>query len=292
VVLIIGMMDRRFRYSDETNSDLGGVPLLGILPNLPDLLTDPEQAATAAHCVHQIRTILQINGQNANRQVFAVTSGSPGDGKTSLTLALGLSFAASGSRTLLIDGDLVGGGLTARLNVSTEHGILEAMASKEVLSFIRTTDVQDLAILPVGEALGSYTGTIAPAAVRRLVNEARKHFEVILIDTGPVLGSIEASPIAVSADGVILCVSRGQQRPLVDRALAHLQSIGAKLSGVVFNRAQSHDFDKSVSRMSMKPLPSANGNGAHRTNGQHIGPVAKAVASSVRPGAPTGHDRD
>jgi len=46
VMLLISVLDGRFRYSDETNTDLGGVALLGILPNLPDLLTDPTQAAT------------------------------------------------------------------------------------------------------------------------------------------------------------------------------------------------------------------------------------------------------
>jgi polysaccharide biosynthesis transport protein len=278
IVIAVGLLDRRLRFSDETHSDLGGVPLLGILPNLPDLLTDPDQAATAAHCVHQIRTILQITGHNLNRRVFTVTSGSSGDGKTSLTLALGLSFAASGSHTLLIDGDLVGGGLTARLAVTADNGVLEAMALRDILPLIRSTDVTDLSLLPVGRAMGGYTGSIAPAAVRRLINEAKNHFDVVIIDTGPILGSIEASPMAVAADGVVLCVSRGQQRQLVDRALAHLNTIGARLAGVVFNRAQARDFDHSMSRMSLHPMAGANG------NGDRIGPVVTAVASSVRSG--------
>jgi len=278
VVLLLSVLDGRFRYSDEANSDMTGIPLLGILPNLPDLLTDPAQAATAAHCVHQIRTILQITGHSTERRVFAITSASPGDGKTSLTLALGLSFAASGSRTLLIDGDLIGGGLTARLNVNAEHGILEAMASRDIAPFIRTTDVADLSFLPVGRAMGGYTGTVSPAAVRRLVDEARKQFDVVLIDTGPILGSIEASPVAVAADGVVLCVSRGQQRQLVDRALAHLHAIGGKLAGVVFNRAQSHDFERSTNRLGLSSVPA----GTDGRRSEAIGPVARAVASSVR----------
>jgi polysaccharide biosynthesis transport protein len=286
VVMLIGVLDGRFRYSDEANTDLGGIPLLGILPNLPDLLTDPTQAATAAHCVHQIRTILQITGHSSERRVFTVTSASPGDGKTSLTLALGLSFAASGSRTLLVDGDLIGGGLTARLNVNAEHGVLEAMAARDISTFIRTTDVADLSFLPVGKAMGGYTGTISPAAVRRLVDEARKQFDVILIDTGPILGSIEASPVAVACDGVVLCVSRGQQRTLVDRALAHLHAIGATLAGVVFNRAQAHDFERSTNRLGLGSAPA----GTDGRRSEAIGPVARAVASSVRSAA-SGHDR-
>lgn len=278
IVILLSVLDGRFRYSDEANSDMSGVPLLGILPNLPDLLTDPSQAATAAHCVHQIRTILQITGHSTEQRVLAITSASPGDGKTSLTLALGLSFAASGSRTLLVDGDLIGGGLTARLNVNAEHGILEAMASRDIAPFIRTTDVADLSFLPVGRAMGGYTGTISPAAVRRLVDEARKQFDVILIDTGPILGSIEASPVAVASDAVVLCVSRGQQRQLVDRALEHLHAIGAKLAGVVFNRAQAHDFERSTNRLGLSSAPA----GAEGRRNEAIGPVARAVASSVR----------
>jgi capsular exopolysaccharide synthesis family protein len=285
VVMAVGLLDGRFRYSDEANSDLGGIPLLGILPNLPDLLTDPSQAATAAHCVHQIRTILQITGHNTEKRVFTITSASPGDGKTSLTLALGLSFAASGSRTLLVDGDMIGGGLTARLNVNAEHGVLEAMAARDITPFIRTTDVVDLSFLPVGKAMGGYTGTISPAAVRRLVDEARKQFDVILIDTGPILGSIEASPVAVASDGVVLCVSRGQQRQLVDRALAHLHAIGARLAGVVFNRAQAHDFERSTNRLGLGSVPA----GVDGRRSEAIGPVARAVASSVRSAA-SGHD--
>jgi polysaccharide biosynthesis transport protein len=285
VVLLLSLLDGRFRYSDEANSDMTGIPLLGILPNLPDLLTDPAQAATAAHCVHQIRTILQITGHSTERRVFAITSASPGDGKTSLTLALGLSFAASGSRTLLIDGDLIGGGLTARLNVNAEHGLLEAMASRDIAPFIRTTDVADLSFLPVGRAMGGYTGTVSPAAVRRLVDEARKQFDVVLIDTGPILGSIEASPVAVASDGVVLCVSRGQQRQLVDRALEHLHAIGGKLAGVVFNRAQAHDFERSTNRLGLSSVPA----GADGRRSEAIGPVARAVASSVRSSSGSEH---
>ena len=295
LLLLVGLMDGRMRYSEEAGADMSGMTLLGILPNLPDRLTDPAQAATAAHCVHQIRTMLQINS-GEDRNVFAVTSASPGDGKTSLTLALGLSFAASGSRTLLIDCDLVGAGLTARLDMSGPDGVLEAMANRELLPHIRTTDIADLSMLPVGQAQAHHAGMFSPQALRRLLNEAKKHFEIILIDSGPVLGSIEATPVCAAADGVILTVSRGQQRPLVEKAIQHLMSIGARFAGVVFNRAQANDFARSISGISLRSIArqhqtaGANGGGnghaaaagMQRTDGvKAFGPVARAVASSV-----------
>jgi capsular exopolysaccharide synthesis family protein len=287
LILLMGLIDARYRYSEEaSDSGVSGLTLLGILPNLPDRLSDPGQASIAAHCVHQIRTMLQINN-NEDRRAFSVTSASSGDGKTSLTLALGLSFAASGSRTLLIDSDLVGAGLTARLGMNGPEGILEAMTNGNLLEYTKTTDVSDLAILPVGLAQLHHAGIFSPAAVRRLINEAKKHFEVILIDTGPILGSIEATPVTSASDGVILTVARGQQRPLVDKALTHLRSIGARVAGVVFNRAQAKDFEQSISGISMRSASrSANGNAHSRANqakdaGQY-GPVARAVATSFR----------
>ncbi len=299
LMLLIGMLDSRYRYSEEASMDMSGVTLLGILPNLPDRLTDPDQAATAAHCVHQIRTMLQINSGGEDQQVYSVTSASPGDGKTSLTLALALSFAASGSRTLLIDCDLVGAGLTARLDMGGPEGVLEAMTNRSLLEYIRQTDIADLAMLPVGSAQAHHAGLFSPAALRRLVTEAKKHFEVVLIDTGPILGSIEATPVCAASDAVILTVSRGQQRPIVEKALQHLLSIGARFAGVVFNRAQTRDFERSISGMSLRSVArhqqhGANGNGNNaggfrKPQEKTFGPVARAVASSFNP---PGNGRD
>jgi capsular exopolysaccharide synthesis family protein len=191
--------------------------------------------------------MLQISGAPDERRVFAITSAAPGDGKTSLTLALGLSYAACGARTLLIDCDLVGAGLTSRMNVNSPAGVLEAIANRSIPEYVRSTDVADVTILPVGSAQTLHASTLSPAALRRLIDEARKQYDTILIDTGPILGSIEASLVCAAADAVVLTVARGQQRPLVEKAIARLMGIGAKLAGVVFNRAQSGDFDRSIS---------------------------------------------
>jgi len=289
VAILCGIlgMDRRYRYSDDAGSDMSGVPLLGILPNLPDLLTDPEQAAVAAHCVHQVRTMLQISADATDRRVYAVTSPSPGEGKTSLSLALALSFAASGSRTLLIDADIVGAGLTSRMNMTSPEGVMEAIASRQLLPFVRSSEIANLAILPVGSAQAHHSSMISPAAIRKLMQEARSHFDVVLIDTGPALASIEASPVCAAADAVVLCVSRGQHRPIVEKSLQRLVAIGARLAGVVFNKAQSQDFESSVSRMSMRTLSRSSGNGhgyresARTENPNRLGPVAKAVSGDL-----------
>jgi Mrp family chromosome partitioning ATPase len=159
------------------------------------------------------------------------------------------------------------------MNVNVPEGVLEAIANRSLLEYVRTTDVADVAILPVGTAQGMHASTLSPPALRRLVDEAKKHFDTVLIDTGPILGSIEASLVCAAADAVVLTVARGQQRPLVEKAISHLASIGARLAGVVFNRAQASDFERSISGMSVRANPNSGG---------RIGPVARAVQTSVK----------
>lgn len=257
LLLLIGLIDSRYRFSDDHGQHLPNVPLLGILPHLPNLSTDPHQATVAAHCVHQIRTMLEIAADTQGRRSFAITSPSPGDGKTSLSLALGLSFAAAGSRTLLIDCDVIGGGLSARMNQAHPRGTLEAVAARDLSPFVQPTDVANLSILPVGAASQLHPTILSPSALGRLLTDAKSRYDVVLVDTGPILGSVEASPACAACDATVVVISRGRQRAQVARALDQLVSIGARLAGVVFNRASNPDFERSTSRLALRQETSA-----------------------------------
>jgi Mrp family chromosome partitioning ATPase len=339
VVLLVGLMDRRVRHASDAKVGQAQVRMLGVLPTLPDDMSDPHQAEQASHSVHHIRTLLQI-GRGAQR-VFAITSPTPGSGKSSLTAALGLSFAASDNKVLLIDCDLVGGGLTRRIGsvvheplermllesglldeqqltlASTESarrrmpleqvlleegyvepdqlerlarrqrdttlGILDACEGKPLRACVADTGIRNVKILPVGSARPQDAGTLSPAALRRLIADAREAYDVVLLDTGPVLGSLEAAMAAAEADASVLIVSRGDQKSLVMRAMEHLRSVGATMAGVVFNHALDADINStdyasvvSVDRRvdATRSTPVADPGAAAR-----FGPLGSAVAS-------------
>jgi Mrp family chromosome partitioning ATPase len=303
--LFLGMIDPRVRSLDDARLNVKSMTLLGVLPSLPEDLADPEQSALAAHCVHQIRTLLQISTGGAGGGVFAVTSPASGSGKTSLTLALGVSFAAASSRTLMIDCDIIGGGLTSRVDaivrrkigqVLRQRGLItqqqletalrtasgsrkllgqvlvelgfvgqadldEALAAQRTMMIgmmdaiaggdalqdcITETGIQGLSILPLGSAAPMDVSKLSPSAIRRLIEQVRHAYDVVLVDTGPVPGSLEASVAAASADGVILVLARGEHRALAERSIQHLRDIGARLAGMVFNRAEGRDMEFST----------------------------------------------
>jgi Mrp family chromosome partitioning ATPase len=182
-------------------------------------------------------------------RAYLVSSASPQEGKTSLCLALGLSFTASGARTLVIDADLVGKGLTRGLRAEGVPGFREALRTGRLSA---TERPDGLSVLTAGDSDAAEISKISSNAIRRLLDEARKHFDTILIDSGPILGSVEATVTAREVDGVIVTIARGQEPSLVERALQHLDALGAKVVGAVFNRARIHDFYRSFRSSSIK----------------------------------------
>ena len=345
LIMLLGFFDRRLQRSDDAIQPGRSSRLLGVLPTLPEDVSDPEAASLAGSCVHHIRTLLQLAPESHDKQVFTVTGPVAGAGKTSLTLSLGLSFATAGSRTLLIDSDLAAGGLSNRLEaiirrrmgqillreslitndqlqdalkrsgetgqrlgetlielgmVTAEQisqalemqqqatvGLLDCLAGEPLDQCIAETGIKRLSILPVGGAKAHDAGRVSPSSLQNLIEEARERYDIVLIDSGPVPGNVETSIVAAAADQAILVVSRGDHRPRVERAVTYLQSIGADLAGVVFNRANPDDTsrsgygDSSIYRPSPPVAPSSNGHtSGYDRRYSRFDPLARAVVSS------------
>jgi len=339
LVLLWGVIDSRFRHIDDVELDMPRV--LGSLPTLADKFESHEQGVLVAHSVHHIRTLLQI-GREDRSNVFSVTSPSAGSGKTSLTMALGLSFASAGSRTLLIDCDVVGGGLTRRMNASahsrvgqillrmrkidqhaidealkaqqvsgkrvgealiglgyitradldaalkeqkrTSVGLLEVCQGEEFNACICRTGIDRLDVLPIGTALPQQAGVLSPNAIKRLITSARAAYDTVLLDTGPILGSIEASMAAAEADGSILIIARGDKKGLVDKCVEHFRRINGNLIGVVFNHALADDIARSnygsvTASQSRHPNQQSLIDTLDADTSARYGPLATAVAS-------------
>jgi len=273
LLILFGLLSSRFRLVHQTEAELARkAPLLGILPTLSDDQTNPALSADAAHCVHQVRVLLQMSRPlKSGRSVYMVTSACSGEGKTSVTVALGLSFAASGCKTLIVDCDLIGQGLTHGFGAIGEPGLREAMTQETARGLVKKLP-RGLRVLTAGNVDRFSGWTLSTASTLNIISEVRRYYDVVLIDTGPVLGSVEASVLAPEVDGVILTIARGQQRTLVERAIRHLDSLGVKPMGFLFNRARSADFKRAVFSSSAR--------GFADTGGSR--PAAKGGRSSSR----------
>jgi uncharacterized protein involved in exopolysaccharide biosynthesis/Mrp family chromosome partitioning ATPase len=290
LVMLVGALDSRVKRLHDLRE--GGVlaPILGIVPVLPP---GGKHAELAAASVHRIRALLQVSAGWEGRRVIAVTSPAAGTGKTSLTVGLGVSFAMSGTKTLLIDCDLTGGGLRARMKDEAKKkgkqpagkiawnpdmpsdgapfgldatmadlgyiapeddldrmlatldakpvGLMGVMQGRLLRECVKPTHIENLSILPSLGLDGKDVSRISPGFLRGLILEAKQQYDMILIDTGPIPDSVEGAISAAAADAVILNVCRGQHGGEVTDALQHLESIGVRAAGLVFNRADPRD---------------------------------------------------
>jgi capsular exopolysaccharide synthesis family protein len=252
ILILLGIVHPKIRSSSEAEDDVTSrIPLLGVLPAL-SRPADPETQAGTAHCIHQMRVMLEVGLPRDRHPAFLLTSAAPGEGKTGLTAALGLSYAMSGSRTLVIDADLIGRGLTNGFDAEGCVGLYEALAAGTIEGFARETTTRGLWILPAGRADAAGASRVSLPPMRRILDEARQFFDIVLIDSGPILGSVEAAVVAQDVEGVILIVARGQQVPLVRRALAQLRAVEARVAGMVFNRADAKEFSRAGYASSMR----------------------------------------
>jgi Mrp family chromosome partitioning ATPase len=346
---LIGLFDRRLRSIADARESLNGSKrILGILPALPKNLTGPDQVSAVAFAVHHIRTLLQLGGSDTRGTSFAITSAAPQDGKTSLTMALGMSYAASGAKTLLIDSDVIGAGLSSRMGAvlrprlgsilagkglvsggQIEAGLAEARQTGSrigkalvSLGFIQPADKTqalaeqaaagmgfldmldgqpladctldagspNLSVMPVGNLGINHVGRISVDAVRRIIADARQKYDIVLFDTGPLLGSLEAGIVAASVDQVIVTVARGQQIPLLDQTFRRLDELEARVAGIVFNRARIKDIERSgyassIASQRMSPREAADANGQGDSKGdlpRRLGPIADALATPLK----------
>jgi Mrp family chromosome partitioning ATPase len=123
-------------------------------------------------------------------------------------------------------------------------GLLDVLSGEGLEDCVTGTGKPGLFVLPLGSARPHNAGQLSPAAVQRIVTEARAAFDVVLIDTGPVLGSLEAPIVATQSDAVVLVMARGEQHSLAKRAIDRLMGVGARTAGIVFNRAASSEVTR------------------------------------------------
>jgi len=289
IFFLLGLSHDGYRYIDELTDVDGVAPLLGTLPDLSG--GDIESDEIAALSVHHLRNVLQLREGKKDRLVYTITSATSGDGKTSLTLALGMSFAVSGRKTLLLDSDLVGRGLTHELGLDGQSGLCQAIETGDASSDIHETRVKNLWALPAGHADEFEPERLSHRNVSALLDELRKDYEIILIDTGPLLGSLEANLVSVLSDAVVLTISRGRSPKLVDASLERLKRLGARCAGLVFNKATAHDLERSVNHFSFHSQSVRSQPNQDRSIGRgRSGLLVRAVGSGGNPSLPGAGD--
>lgn len=215
-----------------------GAPILGNVPLSRSATEESDWEQTVkAECIRMVRTAILERIDEDRGSVIQVTSAGPGAGKTSVALLLAESFAKCGKRVLLVDGDVRRPTVFMRCKIPLEPGLLGVLrtSATDEQAIIRNETGQ-FDILPAGRIKTSRDSElISNGALTQCMKRWRQAFDVVLIDSPPMLPVADARILSRQVDGSVMVVREGHcQRTEVAESLAQLNLSGGRLLGVVF----------------------------------------------------------
>ena len=184
-----------------------------------------------------LRSSLKWAQRDGSAKTLVISSALSEEGKTTTSANLAVVYALEGKRVLLIDCDLRRPRLHQVFRVPRSPGVAQVLREDiGPAAAVRDTFFHGLSFLPAGRDTGGITDYIGSERMRALLAAMSDHFDMIIIDTPPVLAVADTVALAPLVDGVLLVVGAGTtDRHAVEQALGQLGSTGARVVGAVLN---------------------------------------------------------
>jgi tyrosine-protein kinase Etk/Wzc len=279
-------LDDTLKTPDDVRQHLGA-PLLGVVPeltqeqhpNLTVLNTALDQRFVEGYRV--IRTALNYSWSEPGARIITVTSTAPGEGKSLTAVNLAMTLAAQEGRTLLIDADLRKPTTHALVRGRKNPGLSDILVGKAKASAAiqQTLQGTNLAYLPSGTHAPSPADLLTNRTMKGLLDGLRRFYDWIIIDTPPVGAVAEPLILAPLTDGVVVVTGAEMvPRKAVQHTLERIHDTGARILGIVLNRAQvdkhSYYYNHYYGHYYGRYYGSA-----HKPSGRHERPTDQKVAS-------------
>lgn len=199
--------------------------------------------------------IFSVSGMNKSGcKLIAVTSANPGEGKTTSSLNLALTFAQTGARVLAIESDLRKPRLHRYLGVKKDIGLSSILSHQVRIDDAINKNVRDgLDVISSGEIPPNPAELLASDAMKALIDELSERYDYIFFDTPPVTVVTDAAALSPSVDGVIIVVRQNYtDHESLATAVNLLNIANAKILGFFVNDVQNNRVGYSYNRYRYK----------------------------------------
>ena len=250
LAIALDRLDDSVKSPDELRDQME-LPMLGLIPairaergsrrgadaTVGRLITHVDPRSPVAEAYRSMRTNLAFARAQQSPQAIVVASPGPSDGKSTTVANLAITFAQQGQRTLLIDADLRRAVLDKAFNAPRSPGLTELIIGESTLDqVVHQTEVPNLSILASGRFPPNPAELLGSARMQEILHEAKARFDVLLLDSPPLLAVTDAAVLATMVDGVVLVIrTERTKREAVRRALGHVRSVRGRLLGAVLN---------------------------------------------------------
>ena len=249
LVLLLSLGRKQVEDPAGAERDLA-LPVLSMLPFLPRsaLLAGPRRIAIPeylalnpfsgyAESLRLLRLRLRAAKQSAC-QIVQVTSAIPGEGKSTTAASLAISAAAAGSRTVLLDLDLHHPASARLLGHEGSKGVVDIiLGTTDTGSALQAHPSLPIWIINAGSIAALHPGVLESQQLRDLISGLSRQFDLVVIDTPPVLAISDPLYVSGLVDMTIMVVAwRSTPQSDVNAALAALRGAQAPLAGIVLNK--------------------------------------------------------
>lgn len=236
VAFISNYFDTSVKTLEDAERSLG-LPVLGVIPQDAGLLIMQGGDSPDAEAYRILRTNIELKKDLFKATSIVVVSANAGEGKTTTLSNLAYVFSQAGYSTLMMDADLRRPRLARYAELKSDVGLSTYLTgAAELKEVVFQTGHDNLYMLPSGPIPVDPSGLIGSHRMQKLMSEVSQRFDVVLIDSPPVLGVSDASLLVSRADATLL-VLQPRKMPLkaLLRAKTLIQNAGGQLMGLVMN---------------------------------------------------------
>ena len=244
--VVADRLDQRIRTPEELRQALE-VSLLGLIPQLP---ADEAAASGAvgrishalprsplAEAYKAARTNLEAIRRNRLAQVVLITSPQAGDGKSTTASNLAISVSQAGRRVLLIDADLRRPAQDRIHNLRRDRGLVHLLSAPLPLAdSVQSSQITGLDLITAGPVPPNPAELLMSPRLGEILDEARRTYDLVLIDSSPLLAVTDPAVLGALVDGVLLVVRMSTTRHYdARRAVSILKAVGTPVLGTILN---------------------------------------------------------
>ncbi|MEK6302322.1 MAG: polysaccharide biosynthesis tyrosine autokinase [Acidobacteriota bacterium] len=202
-----------------------------------DRLVVIDNRSSAAEAYRVVRTSMLLSAAGSPPKTVLVTSGQPGEGKTTTVVNTAISLAQLGASVLIIDCDLRKPSAHKVFGIDHDKGLSTYLSRDiEIDGLITKLQIPNLSLLPCGPIPPNPAELISSERMKNLLRILSERYDHVLIDSPPLIHVTDPVILSSLVDGVILVVHGGKStRAVTQRARQELASVGAKVFGVVLN---------------------------------------------------------
>lgn len=202
-------------------------------------IVEKKPKSIAAEAYRSLRTNIQYSSFDKKYQTLLITSSNPGEGKTTVAGNLALVLAQGESKVLLVDCDMRRPSLHKRFKISNTYGISDLLVGKQKFEEAAYKYNDNLTVLPGGKIPPNPAEMLASKAMTAFLEEMKKHFDYIVLDTPPLQAVSDAQILSTKVDGSIIVVRAGvTKKDVVQNSVSIIKKVNGNIIGTVLNAAE------------------------------------------------------